>query len=156
MLTVRFDFPYQPLPGVSQMYRICIWLLIIVRRYCQHQCGDSWHNLWCDLIGDAGCQKPKRSPTTAVQTAVPLCTLHPVEPPLEDAFEAATIRGIADNIRASIPEALSGIRAIEHLPGYYTVVVGYRRVLALRALTIPERVRVLAPWGGNVPILLEV
>ena len=42
------------------MYQICVILLKIVRRYCVYHCGESWYNLWADLIGDAGCQKPPR------------------------------------------------------------------------------------------------
>jgi hypothetical protein len=47
------------------MYQICVILLKIVRRYCVYHCGESWHNLWADLIGDAGCQKPSRPQPTA-------------------------------------------------------------------------------------------
>lgn len=42
------------------MYQICVILLKFVRRYCVRRCGESWYNLWADLIGDAGCQKPPR------------------------------------------------------------------------------------------------
>lgn len=37
------------------MYQICMLLLKFVRRYCVHCCGDSWHNLWHDIVSDAQC-----------------------------------------------------------------------------------------------------
>lgn len=42
------------------MYQLCVILLKIVRRYCVHCCGDSWHNLWRDLVGDARCYPPPK------------------------------------------------------------------------------------------------
>ena len=37
------------------MYQLCVLLLKFIRRYCIHRCGDSWYNLWRDMIGDANC-----------------------------------------------------------------------------------------------------
>lgn len=44
------------------MYQLCVLLLKFVRRYCVRRCGDSWYNLWRDMIGDARCFPKPSSP----------------------------------------------------------------------------------------------